>query len=108
MRSLETARQTGVIAQPLASKITIAGGGTWPAFLSEVAPSLPELLVVSQAAVEPGPGTGAPTAETPEGALWITVSKPAGAKCDRCWVVKEDTGKTSPGLCVRCADAVRT
>jgi isoleucyl-tRNA synthetase len=105
MKSLETARQSNVIDQPLTAKVTVAGAGAWPAFLEPLAGSLPELLVVSQAGLAKS-GSGTPSAETSEGALWVTVTKADGAKCDRCWLVKEDTGKKAPGLCDRCADAV--
>lgn len=107
MKSLETARQTNVIDQPLAAKVAIRGAGTWPEFFAAADGDreLAELLVVSQARVEAAPGADAPTTQTPEGALWVAVTKADGARCDRCWLTKEDTGKTAPGLCDRCADA---
>ncbi len=41
--------------------------------------------------------------------LSITVEKASGAKCERCWIVREDIGRDAehPTVCARCAKAVR-
>jgi len=38
----------------------------------------------------------------------ITVSKAEGAKCDRCWNIRQDVGLQAqhPTLCGRCVEAV--
>jgi isoleucyl-tRNA synthetase len=107
LKQMEIARQSGVISNPLESRIVLAATGELMAFLQSMGTDLPELLIASQVSLEPLDG-GDPILVLPEGKLAITIVKPEGTKCPRCWLVKADIGSdpAHPDLCGRCADVV--
>jgi isoleucyl-tRNA synthetase len=99
-RALEEARQSRRIQRSQEALLRIRTRGERLALLEEAAPLLPELYRV--AAVE--------VVEAAEGESdACEVERAPGAKCDRCWNVREDVGREPgyPGVCGRCAGVLR-
>jgi isoleucyl-tRNA synthetase len=99
-RTIEQARQSGVIGKPLESRVRISAPPALYDFLSEnVSNDLPSVLIVSQVVLERAP-EGQP--------LSVEVEPPEGRKCERCWLVLETVGGDAkhPTLCARCAEVV--
>jgi isoleucyl-tRNA synthetase len=86
--AIESARQKGEIANPLESRVEIPEN--WD--LSDVQTDLESVFKVTQCARGPE----------------LRVTAPLGAKCARCWLIKEDVGVDSAhaDLCSRCAGVV--
>ncbi len=94
--ALEAARSEKKIGKSLEAAVTV----TVPeaeGWLAET-PNLADLLIVSQVTVQ----TGSEAA--------VEVRKAEGGKCERCWKVLPAVGADAehPGLCPRCAAAVRS
>jgi isoleucyl-tRNA synthetase len=91
-KALEEARAAKTIGSSLQAKVVLRGASADLAALEGL--NLPELLIVSEAALENG------AAE-----LAVAVSTAAGVKCPRCWRWQTDVGsnKAFPELCGRCA-----
>ncbi len=110
LKALEAKRGEGLIGASLEAKVILrTASARDAAMLKGLASELPMLLIVSQVSVEevsqvvtPVGGTFAQTE--------IVVEKASGLKCPRCWNYKSDIGgdKDHPGVCVRCADAVKS
>ncbi len=98
-KEIEQARTAGGIRSHLESRVVLSAGGADLELLRKIEADLAELLVVSQAELKVSPEAA--------GGIKVEVLPAAGAKCDRCWLVKEDTGHAAAGLCDRCADAVK-
>jgi isoleucyl-tRNA synthetase len=90
-KALEEARAAKTIGSSLQAKVVLSGPGETLDALKDL--DLPEFLIVSEAALQPG-------AE-----LSASVSAAAGAKCPRCWRWQADLGSnpSQPELCGRCA-----
>ena len=90
-KKLEEARAAKTIGSSLQAKVLL----TAPAETLDAleALNLPEFLIVSEAALQPG------------ATLSASVSAAAGAKCPRCWRWQADIGSnpSQPELCGRCA-----
>jgi len=103
-KALEAERQAGNIGHSLEARVELAPPPELAELLRERAAFLPELFIVSQVALVPGP--------LPESALMpglgIMVHGAAGEKCARCWNYRLDVGSvaTYPGACARCADVL--
>ena len=103
-KALEGERQAGKIGQSLEAQIALAPPPDLAELLRANAAFLPELFIVSQVTLVPGP--------LPESAvlpgLGIAVSAAAGEKCTRCWNYRLDVGSVAafPGACGRCADVL--
>lgn len=98
-RSIEQARQAGMIGKPLESRVKITAPGELFESLKKYIEDLPAVFIVSQVALE----------ESPEGQpLTVEVVPPEGEKCGRCWLVLETVGAEPehPTLCARCASVV--
>jgi len=97
--AIEAQRKAKVLGNSLMAAVRLTASGSDLALLQAYAPSLPSLLIVSQADVSEG------TAGTP---LVVAVEKASGVKCERCWrvvpTVSADAGHE--GLCDRCVDAL--
>ena len=96
--ALETSRQAGLIGKPIESKAII---GLPLALYLKVHPYtsiLPSVFIVSQVEIKEIDG------ETVE----VSIVKPEGEKCERCWLYVSTVGSSSehPKLCDRCAKAV--
>jgi isoleucyl-tRNA synthetase len=97
---LEKARQAKAIGKSLEAKLTINGSGQMLADAKLHLDSLRELLNVSQVSL----------ASTGGEAIYATVSKADGQKCERCWHWESDLGQSAehPTLCGRCVEAVKS
>ncbi|HYV26345.1 MAG TPA: class I tRNA ligase family protein, partial [Candidatus Eisenbacteria bacterium] len=95
---LEKARQSKAIGKSLEAKLTFRGSTQLLSEAKNHAETLRELLNVSQLEIHP----------EGEAAMTITVSKAAGAKCERCWHWETDVGSNPdhPTICGRCVKAV--
>jgi len=100
MPELEKARQAKQIGKSLEAKLTINGSGPLLLDAQLNLDSLRELLNVSQVQLADDGGT----------AVFATVSKADGQKCERCWHWETDVGSNAqhPTLCGRCVEAVAT
>jgi isoleucyl-tRNA synthetase len=98
LKSLEAARQEKFIGAPLEAKVRLSANGDLYPLLSEYAPELPALFIVSQVDVEPAAGA----------AVEVKVERAEGTKCERCWKYTTDVGSHAdlPTVCAACARAV--
>ena len=93
--SLEDRRRDGAIGSSLqaAVALTVPEGDAAATLSSE---DWAEILIVSQAAIATGPEVA------------LDVSPAAGMKCERCWRVLPEVGRSAahPTLCLRCEEVV--
>ncbi len=105
---LETKRREKVIGSSLEAKVSISvANKELYDLIQSYASELPTLFITSQAEVVLE--EGGKNAERDSGAEYrFTVTKAGGAKCERCWNIRQDVGKNTayPGLCSRCVEAV--
>ena len=96
--ALEMDRQAKKIGQSLEAAVELRASGETLALLRSAAPELASLFIVSRVSIEEGPGDPG-----------ITVERAPGARCSRCWHIREDLGADpdNPALCARCAPIVR-
>jgi len=101
LKSLETARQSGMIGNSLEAKVAIRVSGEMAAVLRRHEADLRYVFIVSQVAVEDGPGANEN--------IQVEVLKADGQKCERCWNYSVEVGKstTYPTLCERCIPAIK-
>ncbi|MDR0953184.1 MAG: isoleucine--tRNA ligase [Elusimicrobiota bacterium] len=100
LKSLEEARQAGLIGAPLEAKIIFnSSKEEVKAFLKETLPLWPEVAIVSKATIADEAG---------KEELEVKVEHADGQKCPRCWQWKEDIGQNAKygDLCGRCADVL--
>lgn len=100
LKALEQQRGAGVIGDSSEACVRVTVHD--PAWGSAVAPlraALAELLAVSMAEVQDGPG---------EGPVSVEVRHAPGRKCERCWRYTLDVGQAAaqPGVCARCGEAL--
>jgi len=94
-KTLEEARQKGVIGSSLEAKVIFkTADSAMEQFLKQTETLWPEIAIVS--AVEIAAGTEP---------LTVEVEHAKGTKCARCWQWKEDVGSDAhhPDVCARCA-----
>ncbi|NNN06391.1 MAG: isoleucine--tRNA ligase [Elusimicrobia bacterium] len=91
-KALEEARAAKTIGSSLQAKVSLRATAADLEALDGL--NLPELLIVSEAALENGSGE-----------ISAAVTAAAGAKCPRCWRWQTDVGadQSFPELCGRCA-----
>lgn len=97
LKSLEEARQKGLIGSSLEAKVIFnSADAAEKEFLKQTLPLWPEVAIVSQVEL---------AAENGKEKLDVTVEHAKGAKCPRCWQWKEDIGQNPhyDDLCGRCA-----
>ncbi len=95
--SLEDQRRDGTIGSSLQAAVSLTvPEGDAAATLS--AEDWAEILIVSQSAIATGPE------------VTLDVSTASGAKCERCWRVLPEVGKSTahPTLCLRCESVVES
>ncbi len=99
MKSLEAARNSKVIGDPLEAKVHLKANDELYGLLDEYEAQLADLFLVSQVSME-----GHADAE-----LLVHVEPAPGTKCPRCWKVKEDIGvdRELPEICGSCAASVQ-
>ncbi len=117
-RALEQARQEKVIDVPAEARVVIAGAREEAArVLEALSRDLPELFLVAEVVVEPGPaagtageGAGGPgqAAGQPARDPAVRVERTDLARCARCWRHVPGVGGDAahPDLCPRCAAVV--
>ena len=94
-KTLEEARQKGVIGSSLEAKVIFkTSDPSVKAFLEETKTLWPEIAIVSDVEIADG-----------EEELTVSAEHAAGQKCARCWQWKQDVGAEAahPDLCARCA-----
>ncbi|HOM83648.1 MAG TPA: isoleucine--tRNA ligase [Armatimonadota bacterium] len=98
MKTLEEARRSGAISQPLEAHVRLRATGEWLELLRRYEDELAAIFIVSRASVE----------EASSGEIEVAAEPATGLKCERCWLVREDVGTSHehPTLCIRCVDAV--
>jgi len=96
--ALEMERQSKKIGQSLEAAVRIRAAGETLALLRSAAPDLAPLFIVSRVSIEEAPRD-----------LEVIVERAPGARCSRCWHIREDLGADPdhPALCARCAPIVR-
>jgi isoleucyl-tRNA synthetase len=100
LKSLEGARQGGMIGNSLEARVAIRAAGEMAVLLRRHVDDLRFIFIVSQVEVEESPNTS--------DNLQIEVLKADGQKCERCWNYSVAVGKdqTYPTLCERCIPAI--
>jgi isoleucyl-tRNA synthetase len=98
--AVEAARQEKTIGNPLEARVEVTADPRTYAALDPLASVLPVVFKVSQVALRNGASA----------AVEAIVSPASGAKCARCWLMKEDVGadESQPELCARCASVVNS
>ena len=103
LRELERLREQKTIGKSLEAKVTVHSDDpeTQRALRSV---DLTSVLVVSEAVV-----SDTPLVEDAlkVGGLSVRAEKSPHPKCERCWGLRPDVGRETPGLCGRCAQVVR-
>jgi isoleucyl-tRNA synthetase len=108
--ALEKARRDKEIGSSLEAKVVLHATEPNCALLRQYLADLPALFIVSCVNVEAVSSismTGLRLADATLG-LEIEVAKAEGAKCDRCWNIRQDVGSHAqhPTLCGRCVEAL--
>jgi isoleucyl-tRNA synthetase len=101
LKSLEAARQSGMIGNSLEAKVSIRAAGETAELLQRHQSDLRYIFIVSQVELN---------RDDSNQTLNIDVMKADGIKCGRCWNYSAEVGqdKEFSTLCERCAPAVRT
>jgi isoleucyl-tRNA synthetase len=101
LKSLEAARQSGMIGNSLEAKVAIRVSGDAAALLRRHEADLGYIFIVSQVVVEDNPGANE--------SIQIEVLKADGQKCERCWNYSVEVGESTlyPTLCERCIPAIK-
>ena len=104
-KALELKRTAKEIRKSLEASVTLTCTGSLFEQLTQLAPQLADLFIVSQVKVEEGT-TGELQGDT-EG-LFVTITPASGEKCERCWKYDPTVGSNAdyPTLCARCAGVV--
>ncbi len=111
-RFLEQQRKEKKIGSSLEASVALFAKENEPLYplLHEKKAFLSTLFIVSQVDLLPWERKpeGASTVKLREGSLAIQVQPARGAKCERCWIYREDVGTDAayPTLCGRCAGVV--
>jgi len=107
--ALEPLRAAKTLASPAAADVTLTGPPAVIARLRGYGAELAAFLIVARAdlAEAPSPESAADGDGTGT-ALEVTVCQTALAKCERCWMHREDVAPegSSAGLCARCVTAM--
>ncbi|HZX40528.1 MAG TPA: isoleucine--tRNA ligase [Myxococcaceae bacterium] len=107
-QQLEASRRDKLIGSSLEARVVLHADAEGHAFLARHLPQLPQLLIVSQVALEATPTERMvrTTAALPgAGHLGIEVRKADGAKCPRCWTYAPEVG-ASAEVCPKCQEAL--
>ncbi len=107
--ALAAARTKGLIAQPLAAKVTIYAAGDMCEVLDSLGEQLPVILRVSAAELRPRDEAPAQCVHTAWPQVAINVTHAAGEQCERCRLWRPlGAHRTHPTLCDRCAYIVES
>ena len=71
---------------------------------------LADIAITSDVAVIEGPAPAGAFTLPDVGGVGVVPKKAEGEKCERCWKILPEVGRIAdmPGVCGRCAEAVRT
>jgi isoleucyl-tRNA synthetase len=109
-RALELARSRGVIGSALEAEVRIVSAPEdLPALLAAKRDLLATLFIVSRTELAAGADAPAVHFESQDiPGLVIDVDRAPGRKCERCWMWREDVGRSPehPTLCARCVAVV--
>ena len=109
--TLEPLRAAKTLASPAAAEVTISGLPATIARLRGYGAELAAFLIVARADLAEGPASGPAEGGTgTEPTLEVTVRQTALAKCERCWMHREDVSLEGAcaGLCARCVTALES
>jgi isoleucyl-tRNA synthetase len=97
-RAIEEVRRDGKVGHSLDAAVTVRAAGRRLELLRACEPLLPEVFIVSSAAVVDGGGGDAE-------AVVVDVAAATAPKCARCWNRRADVGvdASRPDVCGRCA-----
>jgi isoleucyl-tRNA synthetase len=98
--ALEAKRQDKTIGTSLGARVAVRTSGETAALLERYRDDLPMLFIVSDVALESGPGG--------DDTLEVGVERAEGQKCARCWRVVPQVSSSpgTEGLCDRCLAAI--
>ncbi|MBZ5661038.1 MAG: isoleucine--tRNA ligase [Acidobacteriia bacterium] len=107
LRALEVARNAKTISGALEAKVTLSAGSDLAPLLEQYQAQLPAFFIVSQVQLAGSASADALKSETIPG-LGVSVSRAAGAKCERCWNYSTRVGESAdyPTVCERCVKAL--
>jgi isoleucyl-tRNA synthetase len=109
--ALEPLRAAKTLASPAAAEVTLSGPPPVIARLRGYGDELAAFLIVARADLAEGPDSGSAGNGTgAEPTVEVTVRQTALAKCDRCWMHREDVAPDGAraGLCARCVAALES
>ncbi|WP_059170069.1 isoleucine--tRNA ligase [Bacillus sp. FJAT-27445] len=108
LKALEEARNEKVIGKSLTAKVTLYANEQTRTLLNSINEDVKQLFIVSGFEVA-GTVEQAPSDALKLETASIVITKAEGETCERCWVVKTDTGTDPdhPALCARCASVVK-
>ncbi len=100
-KALEEVRQAGTIGNSLDARVAISAGNAAAELLRRHKQDLRYVLIVSQVEVTEDPALASESVS-------VSVSRAAGAKCERCWNYSPEVGADAdlPTLCERCLPVV--
>jgi isoleucyl-tRNA synthetase len=103
-RALELARKEKVVGKALEAQVTLFATEILASKLALLGDELRFVLITSSATIEVVSQAPEGVATTEIEGLWLSVAPAEGDKCDRCWHVTTDIGKSEahPELCGRC------
>ena len=108
--ALEKTRRDKVIGSSLEAKVVLQATEPKSALLKQYLDDLPALFIVSFVEVETIAKIDEKDHELSHVSLGLVIDvvKAEGAKCDRCWNIRNDVGAAAehPTLCRRCVEAV--
>ncbi|MDH4230008.1 MAG: isoleucine--tRNA ligase [Nitrospirota bacterium] len=110
-RELEGRRRDKIIGHSLEGALTLYADADLLKFLTPYREFLADLFITSAVALAPLSEAPAEAVAAQEVAgLRIGFTRATGAKCERCWIYREDVGAAAahPGVCGRCAAVVET
>lgn len=103
--TLEAAKQSGILTNPLEARVTLYAPASYREVLESLGTEeLKRVLIVSQVEVR-----DRGEAEEAEGEVVVKAQLAEGEKCQRCWVrdPSVDTDQEYPDVCSRCAERLR-
>ncbi len=103
-RALELARKDKVVGKALEAQVTLYVTSELARNLEKLGNELRFVLITSKVTIEIVEQAPKNVIETEVDGLWLSVAQANGTKCERCWHVTEDIGKSEdhPNLCGRC------
>lgn len=107
-KSLEEARNKGVIGSGLEAEVTLYAEPNLLNTIQTLQDELRFVLITSQAGVLPATEKSADVIQADLPGLWIKIVAASAEKCERCWHRRADVNSVPefPGICVRCVENI--